>query len=219
MGHDDVEKVQQRRRGNPVDGHGQTLDEGRLAPVQLLQRVAPVHVDESLVVAGVAAEEREQHGGFAADLGVCVAHHAIEEIDRDKVRRERIVIEAVDLPLTPRTHRYDDRVGVQHPIGILVAVLDTLEQADACRHALDGASLRELTDHLDEQLEGVGNVGRELDARPPVQNAVELDRLRDVRPDVDGCLCVTPTPHHHVRLNGGNPVLQRDEENVNENGE
>lgn len=57
VGHNDVEKVQQRRRRNPVDGHGQILDEAEFNLVQLPQRVTPVHVDEALVVAGVATEE------------------------------------------------------------------------------------------------------------------------------------------------------------------
>ena len=218
VGHDDVEKIQQRRRRNPVDGHGQTLDEAGLALVQLPQRVTPVHVDEALVVAGVAAEEREQHGGLAVDLGVRVVHHAAEEVDGDEIRGERVEVEVVDLALTPLPRRYDDRVGIQHPVGVLVVVLDALEQADARGHALDRA-LRQATDHLDEQLEGVGDVGGELDVRPLVQNVVQLDRLGDVGSDVDGVLRLSQAVWRHVRLDGRRPVLERDEEDVRENGE
>lgn len=130
-----------------------------------------------------------------------VVHHAAEEVDGDEIRGERVEVEVVDLVLTPRTRRYDDRVGVQHPVGVLVVVLDALEQADAGRHALDGA-LRQATDHIDEQLEGVGDVGGKLDVRPLIQNVVELDRFGDVGSDVDGVLRLTPAARRHVRFNG-----------------
>ena len=55
--------------------------------------------------------------------------------------------------------------------------------------------------------------------RPLIQNVVQLDRLGDVGSDVDGVLCLTPAEQRHVRLDGRRPVLERDEEDVRENGE